>query len=81
MSDGNGDGEGYVTRGEFRGYVATTNSALEKVNMALWGGEGTTGIVGDIRELKTRGKMGDRIITLILGIVCSVVTALIIGGM
>lgn len=81
MSSGNGDGDGYVTRAEFRGYVVTTNSALERMNLALWGGEGTTGIVGDLREMKTKGKTWDRIITLFLGIVCSVITAYIIGGM
>lgn len=82
MNEGNDDGNGddYVTRGEFRGYVSTTNSALERINMALWGTEGTTGIVGTLHEMKTKGKMWDRILTVLLAVIGSVVTALIIRG-
>ena len=78
MTDG--DGDGYVTRIEFKNYVVTTNSALEKVNLALWGSEGTTGIVGSLQEMRTKGKMWDRIITLILAILGSVITAVVIRG-
>ena len=80
MTDGDGDGDGYVTHREFRSYVSTTNHALEKMNLALWGSEGTTGIVSTLQDIKTKGKTWDRIITLILGILCSVITAYIIKG-
>ncbi len=79
--NGDGNGDGYVTQAEFKSYLTTTNSGLEKVNLALWGSEGTTGIVGTLHEMKTKGKMWDRIITVALAVVGSVVTALIIGGM
>lgn len=76
-----GDGDGYVTHREFKSYVVATNSALERMNLALWGGEGRTGIVGALQDIKTKGKTWDRIITLILGILCSVITAYVIKGM
>jgi hypothetical protein len=80
MNDGNGDGDGFVTQAEFKGYVTTTNSGLERMNLALWGSEGTTGIVGTLHEMKTKGKMWDRILTVLLAVIGSVVTALIIRG-
>jgi len=78
MTDG--DGDGYVTRAEFSRYVTAMNSSLEKINLALWGSEGTTGIIGTLQEMKTKGKMWDRIITMILAVLGSVITAYILKG-
>lgn len=77
MTNKEGDGD-FVTVGEFRRQGVTTNVALEKVIVALWGMDGRGGIVGDIRDIKTKSKITDRVITLIVGISASVVTALIL---
>lgn len=75
--DGNSDGDIYVTKGEFGGVLKN----LERLNLALWGSEGTTGIVATLQEMKTEGKMMDRVITIVLTILTSVFTALIIKGL
>ena len=37
--DNDGNGDDFVTHAEFGGYVKSTNRALDKVNLALWGRE------------------------------------------
>lgn len=78
------DGDGYVQMTEFESHVLTENHALQKINLALWGTEGITGIVKDIHVLKTRSQLMDRATTFLVGIISAVITALImkvvIGG-
>ena len=76
MSDG--DGDGYVQMTEFESHVITENSALQRINLALWGAEGTTGIVKDIHDLKTQSRLIERLTTFAVGIISAVLTALIL---
>lgn len=82
MSD-NGDGDSdFLTVGEYTRQVEscqkTVFSNLERINMALWGVNGRGGIVGDIRDIKMKGKMWDRIMTVITSIIVAVITACIL---
>ena len=77
--DGNGNGD-FVTVREFRGYVDTTHEALDRINVALWGESGRNGIVGDIRDIKTKGKIWDRATNFIIGILGAIITAILLRG-
>ena len=79
MSNGNnGDGDGYVPMTEFESHVITENAALQRINLALWGAEGTGGIVKDIHDLKNQSRLIERVTTFAVGIVSAAVTALIL---
>ena len=72
------DDEGYVTHSELRQYLQPINASLNRIILALWGENGRGGIVGDVRDLKTKGRIGERIITFLIGIIGAVIGAYII---
>jgi len=84
MNDNGGDGEGtpsavtgftrYVTSEEFRQFCDESKRDRGRLNNALWGTEGTNGMVKDVHDLK----MWIKFLGIIGGIVSPIVTAIII---
>jgi len=74
MDENNGNGDGhidvsrFVTRNECIANHAGLILDIKSIRNALWGGEGRTGIVSDIQTIKTRREIGDRFLTLSVGI-------------
>lgn len=84
MDENNGNGDGHINTSQFvtRNECVANHAGLildiRSIKNALWGGEGRTGIVSDIQTIKTRREMGDRVLTLVVGILSSIITAYII---
>lgn len=77
MDNGNGEGRagvGYVSRAECEARNKNISDDVRDIKRALWGGEGTTGIVADIRTIKTERKFGERVTNFIIGILGALIT-------
>jgi len=58
-------------------------SNQERINRALWGGEGTTGMVKDINDMKQQSRMLTVLGNALIGVAASLATAaliLLLGG-
>jgi hypothetical protein len=75
--DGNGDGHS-VMLPECKQMFKELKCDSQDIRRALWGGEGTTGIVKDINDMKVQNRLLTYIGVTIVGIGASVVTSLII---
>lgn len=75
--DSNGDGHGAMLP-ECVQMFTTIQANQERTNRALWGGEGTTGMVKDLNDMKAQGQALRFLGTTIVGVVASVITTVII---
>lgn len=78
MDDDNGNGDGYVHMETFQNYVASNDSKLDRVLLALWGEEGTKGLVKDIHELKSQSRLMQSVGSVLSGVLSAVATAIIL---
>jgi hypothetical protein len=54
---------------------------VKKINLALWGSDGRSGLVKDVAELKSQGSTAILILkSVVVPIIVAVVTAVIISG-
>ena len=77
MSEG-GDGD-HGMLGECREVFKNLRASDEKIIRALWGPEGTTGIIRDVGDLKHSWTMISAGIGVAASIISSIITALVIS--
>lgn len=84
---GDGDGQ-YITRPEFSTTVTeikdiiktlASKKDIEKLNDALWGEDGRSGMVRDVNTLINRKEISNKILVFAASIVGSILTALIMA--
>jgi hypothetical protein len=75
--DGNGDGHSVMLAECTQMFKEIKGNYLD-IKKALWGGEGTTGIVKDINDMKLQSRITAFVGYTIVGILASVATAVII---
>ena len=76
MTDGNnnhGGSTNYVTEGEFNKYCEQNEAAHKRISNAMWGNEGTNGMIKDIHDLK----MWIKFLGIIGGIISPILTAVL----
>jgi hypothetical protein len=73
-NDGSGGFTRYVTMETFKQHCDTMKADQDRINTALWGSEGTNGLIKDIHDLK----MWIRFLGILASIVSPVVTAVIV---
>jgi len=77
--DGDGDGGGHSTLlPECVLLFKEIKQDNKSIRLALWGGEGTTGLVKDINDMKQQSRTLTFLGTTLVGIIASAVTAFLI---
>lgn len=75
--DDNGDGHS-VMLPECKQVFININSNQDRMNRALWGGEGTTGMVKDINDMKMQNRLLIFLGATLIGVIASVATSILI---
>ena len=79
MGEEEGDGDGHSSiLPECVEMFKNIQFNQERMNRALWGGEGTTGMVKDINDIKMSNRFLIFLGATIVGVVSAVVTAILI---
>lgn len=70
----NPDNPGHVTQIECAARMGQFEGFAERVDKALWGGEGRSGMVKDVNDMLQRSKWAGTFTSVVIGVVATLVT-------